>query len=538
VSGFRLPAPRSLALLLVAAAWLALGPLVLLVVVALAVPRVRRWFRPSRRVVLGWMLAAVAVVGVVVVLPDGRLPIPPGAGLLVAPSYVGHPATPQPITMDLPQHPRLARNGASSMHDDAWASDAYAGPGPLGRSVEVDTAWYGVEECATLAFDRAGRIVALCGTWSGPRLHVLDPDTMRPLVTRTLPKRSSRSGVKPWQDLCAGAYFYLDDQDRAVVATTDRRILVVATSRADGSPALSVRSQYDLSGDVPSPDCLIALMPDWDGRIWFVTRQGRTGFVDPTTRTAHVLDLGEQVANSFAVDQEGGVYVVTVSALYRLGVAGGVPSVTWRIAYDRGRRTKSGQLSRGSGTTPTVLPGGLVAITDNAEPRMHVQFYDIDDGQLVCQAAVFGPGESATENSLVSVGDGVVVENNHGYSSPLSTLLGRATTGGLARVDVAGGHCTVVWTSAVVAPTSVPKVSLATGLVYAYTKRRSAWGVSAWYFTAIDARTGTPVWSVRTGLGVQFNNHYAAITLAPDASAYVATLAGMVRVRDQPRRVG
>ena len=28
------------------------------------------------------------------------------------------------------------------------------------------------------------------------------------------------------------------------------------------------------------------------------------------------------------------------------------------------------------------------------------------------------------------------------------------------------------------------------------------------------------------------NNHYAAVTLAPDGSAYVATLAGMVRVRD------
>jgi len=127
----------------------------------------------------------------------------------------------------------------------------------------------------------------------------------------------------------------------------------------------------------------------------------------------------------------------------------------------------------------------------------------------------------------------VVVENNYGYSSPLSTLLGRSTTGGLARVDVTDGRCTVAWTSDEIAPTSVAKVSLATGLVYAYTKRRSAWGAAAWYLTAIDARTGTTVWSVRTGLGMAFNNHYSAITLAPDGSAYVATLAGMVRVRDR-----
>ena len=36
------------------------------------------------------------------------------------------------------------------------------------------------------------------------------------------------------------------------------------------------------------------------------------------------------------------------------------------------------------------------------------------------------------------------------------------------------------------------------------------------------------------------NNHYAAVTLGPDGSAYIATLAGMVRVkdRDEGRRLG
>ncbi len=77
-------------------------------------------------------------------------------------------------------------------------------------------------------------------------------------------------------------------------------------------------------------------------------------------------------------------------------------------------------------------------------------------------------------------------------------------------------------------PTSVAKASLATGLVYAYTTRPSWWGVSAWYLTAIDARTGETAFSVRTGTGTLFNNHYAAVTLGPDGSAYVATLGGMV----------
>jgi outer membrane protein assembly factor BamB len=210
--------------------------------------------------------------------------------------------------------------------------------------------------------------------------------------------------------------------------------------------------------------------------------------------------------------------------------------VVWQTAYDHGSEKKPGQLSAGSGTTPTVLPSGLVAITDNADPQMHVQFYDVVDGGLVCEAAVFGQGESASDNSLVAVGDAsVVVENNYGYEAPWTTMVGHATPGGLARVDAdpTTGECTVGWQSDVVAPTSVAKVSLATGLVYAYTTRPSWWGVSAWYLTAIDARTGETAWSVRTGTGTLYNNHYSAVTLGPDGSAYVATLGGMVRVTDR-----
>ena len=56
------------------------------------------------------------------------------------------------------------------------------------------------------------------------------------------------------------------------------------------------------------------------------------------------------------------------------------PEVVWQREYDNGSQKKPGQLSAGSGTTPTVLPSGLVAITDNADPQMHVQFYDAVDG--------------------------------------------------------------------------------------------------------------------------------------------------------------
>ncbi|GAB3792947.1 SMP-30/gluconolactonase/LRE family protein [Nocardioides ungokensis] len=524
---------RSLTLLGVGLLWLALGPWVLPAALAtLLVPRVRAWMRPTWRAVAAVAAAVLALAGLVWLVPDGWLPIPPGPGALVTPGYVGRPAAVRPIRMEVPQQPHLAANGTGSVHDDAWATDTYPWSGPLGESPGVDTSWFGLEECAGLAVDSHDRLVGLCGDLHGRSLHVIDPDSMNPVATKELPG-SGDTGTGSSEDLCAGGYFFLDDRDRAVVATTDRRVLVVATSDADGDPDLTTEASYDLTSQVPDHDCLVALMPDRDGRIWWTTQQGRVGTIDQSSGRVRVLDLGEEIANSFAVDGND-AYVVTTHALYRLDVGpSGRPAVTWRTAYDRGSEQKSGQLSRGSGTTPTLLPGGLVAITDNADPRMDVVFYRTDSGDEVCRSAVFGDDESATESSLVSVGTGVIVENNHGYGGPLSTAFGMTADGGLARVDVADGDCSVRWTSDEVAPSSVPKLSRANGLLYTYTKPHSWWGANAWYLTAIDARTGRSVFKVRTGLGALMNNHHSAVTLTRDGSAYVGTVGGLVRVRDR-----
>jgi hypothetical protein len=87
-----------------------------------------------------------------------------------------------------------------------------------------------------------------------------------------------------------------------------------------------------------------------------------------------------------------------------------------------------------------------------------------------------------------------------------------------------------VWASDVISPTVVPKLSLANGLVYAYTKTRDE--DDPWYLTAIDFRTGETAYRRRTGFGLGYNNNYAPITLGPDGTAYVGVLGGLVAVRD------
>jgi hypothetical protein len=151
----------------------------------------------------------------------------------------------------------------------------------------------------------------------------------------------------------------------------------------------------------------------------------------------------------------------------------------------------------------------------------------------VCTVPVFTKGASATENSLIAAGNALIVENNFGYPSPIATELGRVTEPGFARVDVDadGAGCRLVWTNtSVAAPTVVPKLSLANGLVYAYTKTNQL--TDPWYWTAIDFRTGAVVWRSLAGSGVGFNNNYAGTTLGPSGTAYLGTLGGIVAMRD------
>ena len=503
-------------------------------------------------VLLGLAGALVAYGASPPATPIPPTPIPTQQDARPVPEFIGHEATPQPINAPpIPRNPHMSTGSWSAHHDDTYMSDTYDADtlGPLGHNSVVSSSFFPTSPTSPfglvtgITFDQDGRLVAgvvkadLDSNLAWVRLTLIDPATLYTLTWLDLPPEAGAgSSFRP-----SGTYYYQDDQDRVVIGTSARDIVVI--SHTDTAPfTFSQEMTYTLAGiAVPDGDVFEALQPDWSGLLWFTSKHGVVGTLDLGTGAVFTMTLpGERIVNGHASDEDGGVYIVSTAALYRFDAAqNGAPSITWRETYDAGTHVKQGQVDIGSGTTPTLMGDDYVAITDNAEPRMHVLVYrrgiDVQGPRLVCAEPVFEPGHTSNENSLVATDRSIVVENNFGYQDPNATRNGRTTKPGLARVDIddGGNGCHTVWTNMEIhIPTVVTKMSLNNGLIYTYTKAKGPANTDAWYFTAVDFYTGEIVWSRLAGTGDGYNNHYAPVYLGKDGTLYAGVLGGLVSMRD------
>lgn len=493
-------------------------------------------------------LAVTAVVAVSMVTtaavgaPDGVV-VPVPSTPTTAPNFIGTPAQAKPIrgVPRTPQNPHLAPNGDSSIHNDGWQTDTYRRSGPLGNDPETFSASInGV--CGSITYDSRGRIVSTC-VGVNRALHLIDPDNLDIIASYPLPgpPPGSQLNGNIFKNFGGGAYFFLNDEDQAVIGTYDGHFQVIQVN----DESLTLVRDYDISHKLREGEVLNSGLPGTDGTIWFVTKKnGAVGTLDLKSGKSRIIRLGNgadgQIQNSIAVGSSNEAYVATNRRMYRFRHnSHGKPKVVWSVTYDNTGLVKPGQVDDGTGTTPTVLPGGYVAITDNADP-MQIVVYRTTKKRLspkqrtVCEVPVFGKGSGSTENSLIGAGRSLVVENNHGYDDPTSVAGGGSTIAGFTRVDIRknGRGCRTVWENTTLSsPTVVPKLSLGTGLIYAYSKP-SGDVTDPWYWTAIDFRTGKVVWKVLAGAGPAFNNNYAGLSISPTGAVYLGVIPGIVAMRD------
>jgi hypothetical protein len=530
----------------------------------------------SRIRVLARLLAASAALTLVLtpVAPASTpaIPIQSTGPVPTLPAFIGVAATNRPVLgVGEPwQNPFLATDPRNSVHNDAWQSDNYTRlSGPLGRHLRTLSTGLG-RDCITLTFDTKGRLIGTCTDLThGPGLYLLDPQTLAMLAFRQLPYVPPPAGTNPALNTTGGAYFFLDRHNHIVLAASNRQILVFGIDDAHGAPQFKQLAAYDPTPCLSAGDRMPSVLPDAQGRLWFVGRyHGAVGVLDTKTGHCRSVILREEIENSFAVGSDG-VYIVTDKAMYKFRAGASLaPRRIWSMRYRNSGIHKPGQINAGSGTTPTLI-GPLsshshstvpayVAITDNADP-MNVVVYRSQDrlraGQrrVVCQVPVFSKGASADENSLISMGRSLIVENNYGYDLQkwndvigggvhIGGNLGLLSSPGMDRIDIApnGSGCRIVWRNTTVrTPSAVAKGDTANGLIYTYQKVRDPGqpGAGVWYWTALDYRTGKVVWKHVAGHGGLYNNHYAGIALGRNprtgkTTLYLGGVGGIAALRD------
>src|SRR3954471_5343365 len=177
-----------------------------------------------------------------------------------SPAFIGAAATSHPLPAGhLPKHPFMSDAGANSMHGDGYASDTHPFAGPLGRSPKVVRA--NKNTCAAMTFTHRKLAIVQCGGVQAFTMRLLDPTTLTDLATYALPPRPSTFRAVANADFDAiysdssGAYFYLDQQDRFVVADASQHVQRVRHEQAsDGSWHFVKEADWDLTPVLPH-DC-------------------------------------------------------------------------------------------------------------------------------------------------------------------------------------------------------------------------------------------------------------------------------------------
>jgi len=528
------------------------------------------------------LLLIAAILGSGMSLPayaaDANDPIEPGPET-VLPDYIGAPAKahPSPNT-GVPQNPLLWPNPFNSVHMDSWNSDVVDIAGPLGRDpvafsstlVEARQNINSIEfQCVFTTFTSHGRMITSCFGIDEASIVLLNPETLEVYDHYDLPvvpaeQAPSLFDAQGLNGLSA-SYLFFDKNERVFNAVKDEfginRIIVLAEGGSDASPTLDFKQNYDMSKWVPANNRLVGLALDWEGRIWFYesgmaatpTSPGIPGAVgvfypalypdDSAVQFYQFQDTDEQIRNTMAITKTG-VYVVTSKKMYRFGLdAEGKPQIVWEEGYENSLIMKPGQYNAGSGTSPTILgEGKYVAITDNAVPYMQVVVYrtepDLPPGKrVVCEMPVFQyAAGGALDNSLLGSRLSLIVENNYGYGLDLETMTLTGGEPGFERIDIDpnGRGCTKVWANTEVTSTTSAKLSTRTGLIYTFTRKfddqNQVW---AYYWTALDFRTGKVVWEKLAGTGHEkFEHFWPALYVGPNETLYNGLFGGLAAMRD------
>ena len=408
----------------------------------------------------------------------------------------------------------------------------------------------------------------------------------------------------------SGAYTAIDSKNRFIAGRT--RFVGFYGDSVDGerSSPIELKKRIFMPDEVfcNENDVIAGMSLTYDGYLAFATEFGNLFVISPDAdpdnlgevpvvstnencATADEADL-EIVSNSVAVDENGGIYVLTSAAMYRFDWDGSELTQAWRAEYESADEVPSPiRLGPGSGSTPSLMGTNadddrFVVITDGQALMNLVLFWRDDvpadwepiapgkDLRIACEIPVdYGTGasEAISEQSVAVRGYAAVVVNdlltNPTINPPTMLALGAIAQNlvsaleggipekapfGLERIDWDPGTrtCSTVWANSEISvPNGIPSISEASGLVYGAGQREGQWGLEGLDFETGESRLWVEAGSGTcpgdsTGIAAALpgvsdvleqvpdsceNSVYAATTVGPGGMVYQGTLNGMTR---------
>ena len=530
-------------------------------------------------------LLAVAVLAAVVPAAASTATAAPPVPSVVVPAAVAEPSCTTPTSADgaePPCNPHLADSPWPGNHRGSYAQASSPFPGPQAPAERVNVDHEGFASVPVIvSFSPPypdGRHVLWAST-VGLTNEVLkiDPDTVS-VIDKYVPQ--VEEGAGPGTSSVSGAYNVVDADNRLHVGQATAMEVYGDAVPGDRSSSIALLKRFDLPDEAMcGDDTLVGITMTYDGRIAFATENGVVGVVprQPELMDAEHLQTWsangadctggpdgevETVSNSIAADEDGGIYVVTSHAMYRIDWDGERLTQGWRSGYAGAGGSGGGRLGAGSGSTPTLMGTAddddrFVVITDGQE-LMHLVLMWRDeipagwqpvregaDPRIACEIPVtFGHEDverSLSEQSVLVRGSSAVVVNNlmqldpvlgrfppraAPYTQLLSGLPGNAPTG-IQRFEWDAGTraCEEVWANPDVAiPNGIPTMSAATGTVYGIGARNGVWTLEG-----LDWETGEVELTVETTAFPQSNSFYAATTVGPDGTVWTGNFGGVTR---------
>ncbi len=443
-----------------------------------------------------------------------------------------------------PCNPSLARSGWSISHGGSYAQGSSALPGPTATDSflvqHLDLA--NVAITYNFSSPYADGSVAVWGsllTVDGTVVK-LDHDAFAVIDTY-----SPQFEEEEEPDLglgISGAYSAVD-RDNHFIVGRQRAIEVYADSvEGDRFSAIALLKRFQLPDEFfcGDEDLIVGINLTYDDHIAIVTEKGVVGVVPREVEELTAVNLHRYainrdnctdanthiISNSIAIDEEGGIYIITSRDMLRVQWDGSGLTLAWQTPYEAGSGDLSAlRLGPGSGSTPSLMGTGMdddkfVVFTDGQE-LMHLVFMWRDeipndwqpltagkDRRIACEIPVrFGDPDAArslSEQSVLVRGYAAVVVNNLLQDEPAiwqrlpdvaSGVLAAFAGGnpeiapyGIERIDwdATMQRCQRVWANEEISiPNGIPTMSETTGLFYGIGQREGVWGLEA-----VDFATG------------------------------------------------